>query len=143
MVQKHKMTANFEQLTYNDEMLKNSWEKQLINFKVFKSNKTIDNGMIDFINWILQNSYSQNLYAGSSMYTLLISKPKIGRLNYQQTLEIKFDILTKLYDLKYSDWDTIDSPEDSKNAILWKFKCTGIELSTRFLEFMEWNKNWC
>ncbi len=142
MVQKHKMTAAFEQLTYNAELLRNSWRDQLKSFELFASNGSVDRGLTDFINWMCGNSHSEELFAGSSLFTLLISKPKNGKLNYQQTLAINFDLGTGLYEMKYSDWDTIEKPEDSKDAILWKVKCTGIELPMRFIQFMKWNKSW-
>ena len=142
MVQKNQMTADFEQLTYTAKLLKDSWEDKHTYFKLFASHGTVDHGMTDFISWIIQTNHSERLFAGSSMYRLLISKPKNGKLNYQQTLSISFDKPTGLYTMQYSDWDTIDHEKDYKDAIQWKSKCTGIELAARFLEFLEWNKSW-
>lgn len=136
------MTADFEQLIYNGEMLKNSWKNQMKHFEKFASNGTVDKGVIDFITWILTTNNSEKLFAGSSMWNLLISKPKNKKLNYQQTLKIQFDNRTSLYEMEYSDWDSIDKEDDYEKAIIWKTKCIGIELPIKFLEFIKWNKNW-
>jgi hypothetical protein len=136
------MNANFEKLTYNTDMLRNSWKDQLGNFTIFASSNNADKGITDFISWIYKNNYSKNLFAGSSLFTLLINKPKNGKFNYQQTLSISFNDSTRIYEMQYSDWDTIERHEDSDNAILWEAKSNGAELPMKFLEFMNWNKNW-
>lgn len=137
------MIAEFEKLTYDSEMLKSSWKNQLIIFEKLNKSKIADYGFTNFIDWILRTGYSNELFAGSSMWRLLISKPTIdGKLNYQQTLKIEFDNATSLYSMEYSDWNTIDSSEEYEKAIIWKRKCTKLELITNFLEFIKWN-NWC
>lgn len=143
MVQKREMISEFEKLTYDSQMLKNSWENQLVIFEKLKNSKITNYGFTNFINWILKTDYSNELFAGSSMWRLLISKPTNDRkLNYQQTLKIEFDNRTSLYLMEYSDWNTINNPEEYKKAILWKRKCTAIELISIFLEFIKWNKHW-
>lgn len=142
MVERHKMIADFEQLTYNDEMLKECWDEQIISFESLVAAGWTDTRILDFINYLRKTSYASVLFPGSSMGNLLISKPKNGKLNYQQTLAIKFDRSTDLFLMEYSDWDLIDSRDDTKKAIQWNIKCSGIELAQRFQEFAEWNKNW-
>ena len=138
------MIAVFEKLTYNSEMLKNSWKNQLVLFEKLNKSKISDYQFTNFIDWILRTRYSEELFAGSSMWRLLISMPKPnGKLNYQQTLKIEFDNGTGLYEMEYSDWDTISNKDDYRKAILWTRKSTGIELINNFLEFINWNKNWC
>lgn len=44
--------------------------------------------------------------------------------------------------MEYSDLDTIERHEDRDKAILWEAKSNGTELPMKFLEFMDWNKNW-
>jgi hypothetical protein len=144
MVQKKEMIAEFEKLTYNSEMLKNSWKNQLVLFKKLNKSKISDYEFTNFIDWILRTRYSEELFAGSSMWRLFISMPnQNGKLNYQQTLKIEFDNGTGLYEMEYSDWDTISAKDDYKKAIIWTRKSTGIELINNFLEFINWNKNWC
>lgn len=145
MVQKKEMTADFEQLTYTGEMLKDSWEKQLVIFKKLEKTRIAEYGISNFIDWILLNKYySEWLFVSSSMWRLLISMPKPdGKLNYQQTLEIQVDPKTSLFTMEYSDWDSINTKSDYEKAITWKTKCTNIELVTKFVEFINWNKDWC
>ena len=141
MVQKHEMTADFEQLTYTKEMLKECWEKQIDSFKLLVNAGWTDNRILDFIYYMTTTSYSSVLFPGSSLGTLLISKPKDGKLNYQQTLAIKYDNTTDLFTMEYSDWDLIESADDTKK-IQWNIKCSGIELGQRFQDFLAWNKDW-
>jgi len=144
MVQKKEMTAKFEKLTYNSEMLKNSWKNQFVLFEKLNKSKISDYEFTNFIDWILRTRYSEKLFASSSMWRLLISMPNPnGKLNYQKTLKIEFDNGTGLYEMEYSDWDIINHKDDYKKAILWTKKSTGIELINNFLEFINWNKNWC
>ena len=113
-------------------------------FKKLNESKIKDYGFTNFINWILRTRYSEELFAGSSMWRLFISKPTTeGKLNYQQTLKIEFDSVTSLYKMEYSDWNIIDIAEDYEKAIIWTRKCTGLELISNFLEFIELNRNWC
>ena len=76
------------------------------------------------------------------MGTLLISKPNNGKLNYQQTLAIRFNRETDKLNLDYSDWDTVEREEDFKEAIIWAAECSGQELQEKFEEFIAWNKAW-
>ena len=142
MVEKHKMTADFEQLTYDNEMLKTAWKQSLYSAdKLVKANWT-SHHLLSFIEWINGNSYTGILFPGFSLGTLLISKPKNGKLNYQQTLAIKYDNQTDLFTMEYSDWDLIESKEESEKAIKWTLKCPGIDLGRHFIEFLNWKQNW-
>lgn len=136
------MLADFEQLTYDAAMLKNSWATQLNKFRIFANNGSVPIGMVYIIQSIYNSVYSEQLFAGASMFTLLISRPKNGRLNYQQTLSIKFESLTGLYNMQYSDWDLISDPSDWKKAIVWTCNCVDIEMDKNFFRFMEANKQW-
>ncbi len=136
------MKAEFEQLTYTKEMLKEIWEKQIEKFKLLIDGGWTEKKILDFINYLNSTSYSSVLFPGSSLGTLLISKPKCGRLNYQQTLSIKYENLTNLFIMEYTVWDLIDSDDKTKKEIRWNIKCTGIELIPRFHDFLAWNEEW-
>jgi hypothetical protein len=143
MIQKHKMTADFEKAFYSRDMLKHCWDEQLEYFTTLTKSGWTHFSILDFIRYIQTTIYATILFPGSSLGTLLISKPKDGYLNYQQTLAISFDRTTELFTLQYSDWDLIESADDSAKAILWTVKCPGIELGQKFLDFLKWKKNWC
>ncbi|TCI85463.1 hypothetical protein [Tenacibaculum sp. M341] len=143
MVKKKEMKTGFETQIFNREMLKSSWKNQLIIFKKLNKSKITDYGFTNFIEWVLKTDYSNELFAASSTWRLLISKPlPNGQLNYQQTLKIELDFETLLYSMEYSDWDFIDNKEDTYKPITWKKKCIGIELIANFIEFINWNKTW-
>ena len=143
MVLKHEMTADFEKVKYDPDMLKQCWDEQIDNFTTLAKAGWTHISIIDFIHYIQTTNYNTTLFPGSSLGKLLISKPKDGYLNYQQTLSIDFDKTTGLFIMKYSDWDTINSADDYQKAILWTVKCPGIELVQKFQDFLKWQKNWC
>jgi hypothetical protein len=142
MVQKKEMTADFEQLTYNKELLRASWDRQLEIFKNLSKTRVAANGFYNLISW-MEMWYSEWFFVHSAMWRLFISKPTPeGKLNYQQTLLIEFDPITSLYTLEYSDWDTINLGDDTEKAILWKSTCFENEVNAKFIEFMRWHKDW-
>lgn len=143
MVEKHKMIADFEQLTYTPEMLRQVWDESADHFKSFIHSGWTNKAVIDLIEYIRQTPYADKFFPGSSIGTLLISKPKNGKLNYQQTLAVSVDNQTNRIFLKYSDWDTIDRQEDWEKTILWTAECSTEDLKDKFEEFIKWNKNWC
>lgn len=142
MVQKHEMIAGFERLTYSSEMLREEWNEIIERFKLIINGGWTDESVLGFINYILQTDYADRFFPGSSLGTLLISKPEKGRLNYQRTLAISFDRQASIFRMTYSDWDTIASEDDGSKAVLWTAECSGNELQFKFDEFMKWNKNW-
>lgn len=142
MVLKHEMIADFEKVKHTPEMLKQCWEEQVASFAALANIGWVHFAIVDFINYVRTTVYETTLFPGSSLGTLLISKPNDGFLNYQQTLSISFDNTTGLFTMKYSDWDTIDSKDDFEKAILWTVKCSGIELGQKFQDFLDWQKNW-
>ncbi len=142
MVEKHKMIAGFEQLTYTSEMLREVWDNQVKHFNMLITGGWTNKHVLELINYIRTTKYADMFFPGSSLGTLLISKPKNGRLNYQQTLAISVDKENDKIELKYSDWDTIDNQDEWQKAILWRGECKGDKLKDKFLEFIEWNENW-
>jgi len=142
MVQKHIMTADFEQQTYDSDKLKESWKQSLNSADRLVEGNWTSHHLRSFIEWINGNAYSGIFFPGFSLGTLLISKPTNGKLNYQQTLSIKYDNQTDLFTMEYSDWDLIDSADESEKAIMWTLKCPGIDLGRHFMEFINWKQNW-
>src|SRR5690349_16500952 len=141
MVQRKEMTSDFEKLIYDAAMLRDAWHKFQRTATMLVHGGWTSNDILSFIEWIKNSEYSSQLFPGSSMGTLLISKPRNGKLNYQQTLSISYDNQTRLFTMKYSDWDLIDSPEESEKAIQWTATCPGGDLNRNFIEFIN-QSNW-
>lgn len=143
MVEKHKMIADFEKIMYTADMLKQCWDDQVDNFTTLANAGWTNYSLVDFLRYIKTTIYYTLLFPGSSLGTLLISRPdKDGYLNYQQTLSISFDNASGLFTLQYSDWDVIDSADEWHKAILWSVKCTGADLGQKFQDFLMWQKKW-
>lgn len=96
--------------------------------------------ILDLIEHIKQNKYSSELYPGSSLGRLLISKPENGKLNYQRTLTVETKMNMKEISFEYSDWDIIS--DISESPVLRKAECEPEKLIDMFEEFLKWNKNW-
>ena len=142
MVEKHKMIADLEQLNYTSDMLRRAWDLQVETLKLLVSGGWTNNHVIELVNYIRSTDYAAQLFPGNSLGRLLISKPRNGKLNYQQTLTISVDNIKGKIVLTYSDWDIIDRPEDWQQTVLWTRECGGEELKEKFNQFLEWNKNW-
>ncbi len=136
------MIADFEQLTYSSEMLRKEWINAIDSFKMIINGGWMDESILGFIDYILKTDYADRFFPGSSLGTLLMSKPEKGSLNYQRTLAISFDRQTSIFKMSYSDLDTIENEDDDSKAVIWTTECSGNDLQLKFEEFMKWNKNW-
>lgn len=137
------MIAGFEQLIYTPEMLEKEWENIVCRFEDLIEGGWANEAVLNLIKYIRKTQYSKLLFPGSSLGTLLISKPRNGKLNYQQTLSISDQGSKNKIKLNYSDWDIINKEEDAERAILWNEEINNEELIDKFEEFMNWNRNWC
>lgn len=142
MVEKHKLFADFEMLTYTPEMLREEWKKSIEHFKSIVKGGWANESIINLVTYIITKEYDDKFFPGSSLGTLLISKPKDGILNYQQTLTISTERETNKIKFKYSDWDTIEDKKDFEKSIIWSCECLDSQLQEKFEEFISWNKNW-
>lgn len=142
MIHKHDMKADFEKLTYDSAMLEEVWKELRNSAKGLVDAGWTSHHILTFIDWFNGNAYSSLLFPGFSLGKLLISKPKDGKLNYQQTLAISYDNRTNLFTMQYSDWDLINSRDELEKAIQWSLKCPGTDLCRHFIEFSRWNNNW-
>tara|TARA_Y100000590_G_scaffold394408_1_gene473546 strand:- start:430 stop:873 length:444 start_codon:yes stop_codon:yes gene_type:complete len=143
MVQKHEMTADFEQLSYSSEMLMNAWDGVSETYEELRYSNFASNELYEFVNWIRKTTLSQLLFPGISLGQLLISKSdEHGRLNYQKTLKIGLNQQTGNYDFSYSDWDLIREGSDWGKAIVWAKSCQTDQLRNCFEEFLAWKPEW-
>jgi len=143
MVLKHELVSENEQHLYTPAMLQVAWDKLVPYFQSFLDTPFSNEAVIGLVEYLSTSQYATRFYPGSSLGTLLISKPEPdGRLNYQRTLAISVDNNTNLIQLEYSDWDTIDDEADWKKAIIWTATCEGPELKTTFEAFIAWNTAW-
>ena len=62
MVEKHKMIAGFEQLTYTSEMLREAWDNQVENFHLLINGGWANKHVLDLINYIRTTEYANKLF---------------------------------------------------------------------------------
>ena len=139
-MQKHPTIGLKENLSYTSEMLKSEWTIISGRFKLLIEGKRATEKVMELIEYIENSKYSTELYPGSSLGRLLISKPEGGKLNYQRTLSIDTSPFRKRILLEYSDWDTVQ--DRSENPVLWRVECEPENLIDTFEGFIKWNKNW-
>ena len=139
---KHKMIADYEKLIYTDEMLRETWVRQIDHFVSLIDGGWTNSEVVDLIRFISGSKYGAILFPGSSVGRLLISKPQNGRLNYQQTLDVTVDIADKSIVMTYTNFDLIESLDDHRTSIEWQKTVENGNLLRSFLEFVEWNKLW-
>lgn len=92
---------------------------------------------------ILDAGYSTGLFPGTSAYSLLISIPLEGKVNYKHTLHIGFDELAQVVTLTMKIWPTQQrSSEDLKDATKWSTTCQPSELIDSFEHFLNEYPDW-
>lgn len=140
-MQKHPTNNYLEKLTYTPEILQLEWRKMSETFVDLVKSGWANKNFLDLIEHIINSKYSSELYPGSSLGRLLISKPENGKLNYQRTLTVETKMNKKEIALEYSDWDNIKKVNETN--VLWRTECVAENLIEKFDEFLKWNKNWC
>lgn len=142
MIEKHKLIADFEKLTYTPDMLHDYWTNFHKNYRDNLKGGWTSQEIIDLVKYISESNFSYVLFPGSSIGRLLISKPRHGKINYQQTLTVERKFKSDTIKLTYDDWDTLSEGDKTSNAILWTSECSGGQLLDKFKEFVSWNKTW-
>lgn len=84
------------------------------------------------IEHILDAGYSQGLFPGTSMYSLLISLPTDGKVDYRNTLRIGYDELTQVAEFKLK----------LKKAIVWETTCQPSEIIDTLEHFLNEYPDW-
>lgn len=116
--------------------LESSWNNILSNFELL-----IDNGHkllpIRFlIRHIIEKGYSTELYAGSSLWSLLISLPTEMTIDFTKTLKVEIEQLTSTVKFRYEcDLPRPDIPK-------WEETCQLTEIIDTFEYFIEMQKDW-
>jgi hypothetical protein len=142
MIEKHELSADFEKLTYTPDMLHDWWKKFYISYQYLLPGGFTSQEIVDLVKYISESNFSYQLFCGSSLGRLLISKPRQGKLNYQQTLSIEKEWNSNVIKLTYDDRDILNKGDNTSNAILWTTECSGEQLFDKFNEFISWNKSW-
>jgi hypothetical protein len=138
---KHAINDERQKIHFNSQMLNEEWDNISEDFHLIVNGGWANEKMINFINYVKKSKYSSQLYPGTSLGVLLISKPENGKLNFQRTLAIDSKKNQNKVTLKYTDWDTIET--EKEDPTLWEEECDFVELEIKFEEFMKWNKYWC
>lgn len=116
--------------------LEESWEDILSTFDML-----IDNGHklrpIRFlIRHVIEKGYSKNLYAGSSLYSLLISLPIDMTIDFTKTLRVEMDWLTPTVKFQYQC--KFPRPKEPE----WIETCQPTEIIDIFEYFLQTQDDW-
>ena len=87
------------------------------------------------IRHIIENGYDTKLVPGQSHFDLLISVPDNSIINYDKTLEVRYDELMQIARFRYSDKHIKE--RDSNADAVWEDQCQATEINDLFDHFVE------
>lgn len=119
------------------------WHETNVSYRGFTEHKPAYRCIRWLIEHILDAGYSKSLFLGTSMYSLLISIPLEGKVNYKHTLHIGYDELTQVVKLNLKIWPNEQrSTKDLKDAVNWSTTCQPTELIDTFEHFLNEHPDW-
>ena len=120
-----------------------TWHETNAHYRDLTENKPVYRCIRWLMEHILDVGYSKGLFPGTSMYSLLISIPLDGKVNYKHTLHIRYDELTHVIKLNMKVWlNNERSTEDLAEAIKWSTVCQPTELIDTFEHFLNEHPDW-
>jgi hypothetical protein len=84
------------------------------------------------IEHILDTGYSKGLFPGTSMFSLLISLPMNGKVDFRDTLHISYDELNQVAEYKLKQ----------NKAIVWENTCQPSEIIDTLEHFLNDHPDW-
>lgn len=91
------------------------------------------------VRYIIEAGFSEYFYAGTSLYSLLISLPTMGRINFKKTLRVSYNQLKQTVTFEYWDCDRNQHNRDNKR---WSVECQVTEVIDTFESFLMENEGW-
>lgn len=119
--------------------LHNAWQQILKTFEDSLEYGHDVQASLRLIHHILKNNYSYNLYAGSSLFTLLISLPDKGQINFTRTLQLRPPEGNGY--VKFVYWNVPRDQRVSKNPN-WIKECKPDKVIEVFEEFIDKDEDW-
>jgi hypothetical protein len=116
--------------------LESSWKDILSTFDLLIENGHKLRPIGFLIRHIIKKGYSTELYAGSSLWSLLISLPKDMTIDFTKTLKVEIDQLTSTVKFRYQC--ELPRPDQPK----WEETCQLTEILDAFEYFIEMQKDW-
>ena len=113
-----------------------SWTEILSTFDKFIENGHKLRPIRFLIRHIIENGYSRRLFAGSSLWSLLISLPSNLTVDFARTLRVDIDQLTST--VKFTYKNKLARPDEP----IWTETCQLTEIIDIFEYFIEINKDW-
>lgn len=108
------------------------WRETNVTYRALTENKPAYRCIRWLMEHILDAGYSKDLFPGTSMYSLLISIPKDGKVDYSRTLRIGYDELTQVADLKLK----------LNKTVVWETTCQPLEIIDTLEHFLNEHPDW-
>ena len=116
--------------------LEASWKDILSTFDLLIENGHKLRPIRFLIRHIIEKGYSAELYAGSSLWSLLISLPKDMKIDFTRTLKVEIEQITSTVKFRYQcEMPRPDEPN-------WEETCQLTEIIDTFEFFIEAQKDW-
>ncbi|MBK9194743.1 MAG: hypothetical protein IPO17_07080 [Flavobacteriales bacterium] len=122
-------------LTEGDQVpvdLSPNWIETNTHYRALTENKAGYRCIRWLIEHILDAGYSKGLSPGTSMYSLLISLPRDGKVDYSNTLRIGYDELTQVAEFKLK----------LNKTIVWETTCQPSEIIDTLEHFLNEHQDW-
>jgi len=116
--------------------LESSWKDKLSFFDLLIENGHKLRPIRFLIRHIIEKGYSTELYAGSSLWSLLISLPKDMTIDFTKTLKVEIDQLASTVNFRYQC--ELPRPKQPK----WEETCQLTEIIDTFEYFIDMQKDW-
>lgn len=116
--------------------LESSWKEILSTFDLLIENGHKLRPIRFLIRHIIEKGYSAELYAGSSLWSLLISLPRDMTIDFTKTLKVEIDQLTSTVQFVYH------SEQPRPNEPQWNEECQLTEIVDTFEYFIGTQKDW-
>ncbi len=88
---------------------------------------------------IIKQGHSTKLYGGTSLYSLLISIPVDGRINYTKTLHVSYEQMIQVVTFTYHNKPRNLRTEENRD---WSVECQATEAIDTFEHFLNEHKDW-
>lgn len=122
-------------LTEGDEVpddLTPIWIETNTRYRALTENKPAYRCIRWLIEHILDVGYSKGLFPGTSMYSLLLSLPKDGKVDFRNSLRVGYDELSQVAEFKLK----------VNHVLVWETSCQPTEIIGTLEHFLNEHPDW-
>jgi hypothetical protein len=108
------------------------WRETNVTYRTLTENKPEYRCIRWLLEHVLDAGYSKGLFPGTSMFSLLISLPRDGKVDYSRSLRIDYDEPTQVFGFKLK----VDK------TLVWETTCQPSEIIDTLEHFLNEHQDW-